>query len=141
MVCKTGKFEDLMFGSWLEEERKDPPRGPPKEDPPKERGSDLRSYLSNPEALKKALVDYLDRRKTPVKNQNQSQNRGRERSRSPDQNARDCDMGCNKDRRSYSPRRQNNYRGNFKRYNSNRNDGRRGNGNHGGNNYNKNNDK
>jgi hypothetical protein len=96
---KTGKYEDQMFGSWL-----DAPRG--------ETTADLRNYLDDPENLKKAVANFLE--KNNKKSANNQQNRN-EPPRNPQNNqgARE-----NKDRNGQSSNRNgqsNNRNSNYNR--------------------------
>jgi hypothetical protein len=84
---RTGKYEDVMFGSWINSDvqmkdvQESEKESTQKRTPEKR---DLRSYLSDPDSLKKALKDYLERRKksrSPHKDA-----RRRSRSRSPERN-------------------------------------------------------
>jgi len=105
MVRKTGRFEDIMFGTWLTEPEEPPKATGSTTASTAQKGTDLRSYLSNPNALKKALADYLDRKRPQSldrRHHSQGQ-RGRQgRSRTPDRR----NDRRNRDDRSRSPRRQ-----------------------------------
>ncbi len=94
-VRKTGKFEDVMFGTWIDTDVQ-MKETPGDEDAQAKKARELKSYLDDPAALKKALADYLDKKKrtrTPVKGPDTKR---RSRSRSPD-----------REHRGRSPRRGN----------------------------------
>ena len=129
-VRKTGRFEDLMFGSWLESESGDqamnqgntnnPNGGQGTQGDKGKKISDLRSYLSNPEALKEALADDLQKRqrnRTPhaPSQRRRSHSPERRRSRSPRRSPRrnnDNRRGYNgKDKDKYNNRRHYSARG------------------------------
>jgi hypothetical protein len=89
---KTGKYEDQMFGSWLDEPRTTEPT------------ADLRNYLDDPENLKKAVASFLDRnnkKKSGQQNGNDgTRNPQRDRSQSSYRNNgqnRDRNNGQNRD--------------------------------------------
>jgi len=104
----TGKYEDQMFGSWLDKDRTGAQGNQGAQGKPTEI-KDLRNYLSNPDNLKKALATYLE--KNVKGNNNQSQHRDSRPRQNFNQNRNDrrFDNDRNYDNRQHNHDNERNY--------------------------------